>query len=394
MLGYTVLYKTFYLDKDPTWCKADGISFTIIDSIIGTSNDITGLLKTYSVVDYNFDTGVYKAGKDFTLVGPVVSGGTFYVKNHSCAPTTIKSGLDFIINGKKFVPTGFNAYWMGLHENGTIPTFTQIDNIFSIALKLKANTIRSHTLGFSSGGPQTLQFSDSPFEIIDYAFLKAKETGIKLILPLTDSYNYYHGNYGDFCDGNKEAFFTNGTYRARFLEFVARYLNHVNKFTNIAIKDSREVLFFELGNELGNYRPQATSIATPTVEWMNAVLEFIKERTSTMVLDCCDECVEQVNSLDVPFDAHSMHIYWDDRKRLNNMLRSMAPVILGEISSTMDEAYLKSIEPLVQGTIMWGIYPDGLTHDDGYTMNWGDSRLLMWSNHFRRMQGLKEVMSL
>ena len=51
----------------------------------------------------------------------------------------------------------------------------------------------------------------------------AKKYNIKLIVPLTDAYSYYHGSYGDFCSNRglpKTEFWTNGNVRSDFKKFI------------------------------------------------------------------------------------------------------------------------------------------------------------------------------
>lgn len=64
-------------------------------------------------------------------------------------------------------------------------------------------TIRSTTLGISIGTPLSLQtglnqFNPKAFEAIDFAIYAAKSYGLRLILPLTDQYDYYHGGIFTF----------------------------------------------------------------------------------------------------------------------------------------------------------------------------------------------------
>ena len=61
-----------------------------------------------------------------------------------------------------------------------------------------ANTIRSHTLGISVGTPLSLEprlgvFNERAFDAIDYALYAAREYGLRVIIPLSDEHDYYHG---------------------------------------------------------------------------------------------------------------------------------------------------------------------------------------------------------
>lgn len=61
-----------------------------------------------------------------------------------------------------------------------------------------ANHIRSQTLGVSVGNPLSLwptltTRNPQAFDTIDWAVYAARQHGIRIQMPLTDNYNYYHG---------------------------------------------------------------------------------------------------------------------------------------------------------------------------------------------------------
>lgn len=67
----------------------------------------------------------------------------------------------------------------------------------AISVAMGANTIRAHTLGVSTGHSLSLMPSKGvvntdAFDAIDYAIFAARNYGLRLIIPLTDEYQYYH----------------------------------------------------------------------------------------------------------------------------------------------------------------------------------------------------------
>lgn len=109
------------------------------------------------------------------------------------------NGNSFILNGNSFYPCGPNIYWLGIAEDMTYPPASQIDEMFKVTKMMGATAIRSHTLGFSSGSRNTLltaqrTYNNEAWGSIDYSYYMARLNGIKLIIPLTDSYAYSHGN--------------------------------------------------------------------------------------------------------------------------------------------------------------------------------------------------------
>lgn len=61
-----------------------------------------------------------------------------------------------------------------------------------------ATTIRSTTLGVSVGHPLSINpslgvFNEEALRRVDYAVYAAGTYGLRLIIPLTDNWDYYHG---------------------------------------------------------------------------------------------------------------------------------------------------------------------------------------------------------
>ena len=66
-----------------------------------------------------------------------------------------------------------------------------------------ATAVRAHTLGVSTGTPKALEpelgrYNAAAFDPIDYAIAEAGRQGLKLIIPLTDNWQYYHGSRFDY----------------------------------------------------------------------------------------------------------------------------------------------------------------------------------------------------
>lgn len=120
-------------------------------------------------------------------------------------------------------------------------------------------TIRSTTLGISIGTPLSVQTglnttNTKAFEAIDWAIWAAKSYGIRLILPLVDQYDYYHGgiptflrfrhlqanspsDYGPFYDLNSLVF-------GDFKNYIQVLLNHRSNITGVSL----DFLSFHVNN--------------------------------------------------------------------------------------------------------------------------------------------------
>ena len=164
------------------------------------------------------------------------------------------------------------------------------------AAGMGALVIRAHTVGVSTGGtlsfePKLGAFAEGPGKAsdhIDYAIYRASQTGIRLIVPLTDNYAYFHGGKHDFvdwvdpemkhrencvlplCVQEPEAalcpFYTDRRIIDAFKTYVKRLLTHVNQYTGRALKDEPAIMGWETGNELNGV----------PANWTLEIADFIK----------------------------------------------------------------------------------------------------------------------
>ncbi|MCL4419710.1 hypothetical protein M1146_06480 [Patescibacteria group bacterium] len=74
---------------------------------------------------------------------------------------------------------------------------------------------------------------------------------MKLVIPLTDNYNYYHGGKHDFTDwrgiSDQNQFYYNATVIQDFKNYIQHLLTHVNPLTGLAYKDDPTIMAWETG---------------------------------------------------------------------------------------------------------------------------------------------------
>lgn len=116
-------------------------------------------------------------------------------------------GTALYLNGTAWKAVGPNIYWLGLDENVTpaagepfyaplkasYPTKGRVVEALDTVVAMGGTMARCHTLGVSTGNPLSLwpearSRNDRAFEIIDWAVAKAREKGVRLMVPLTDNY--------------------------------------------------------------------------------------------------------------------------------------------------------------------------------------------------------------
>ncbi|GAA4965936.1 cellulase family glycosylhydrolase [Actinoplanes utahensis] len=172
-----------------------------------------------------------------------------------------RDGARLLLGGRPFRFAGTNLYWLGLDENvGGIdyPTYFRIGNALDTAEAMGLTVVRSHMLT-STGHPKTLLpskeagYNDDAFHTIDYAIAHAGRIGVRLILPLTDNWAYYHGGHADFTKPYglpDAAFYTDPRAIADFQAYVWHVMSHVNPLTGKRYIDDPTIMAWELGNEL------------------------------------------------------------------------------------------------------------------------------------------------
>lgn len=321
--------------------------------------------------------------------------------------------MQFVYNSDRFVPVGFNAYWLGITEEQQYPDRRHVEEMFRAAKEMGATVIRAHTLGISSGAGNSLRqpgnfINANAWDSVDYAFYLARQYDIKLICPLLDAYYWYNGNYGHFSEDYgivKEDFFTDRRCIDDFKEYVNAWLNHKNEYTDTFIKDSPEIFAIETGNEF-NIRTE--NKAFPPENWLREITRYIKSIDSNhLILHGTDEPLGQSNDFNIEdIDIYTGHFYGKDYQRMNYGASSSKnikkPYIIGEFSSKFDDGWYRDIESVdnMMGSMVWSMYPhsDGtpnggrIPHEDGFTI-WYDTQtsentdiINRLKDHFNRMK--------
>lgn len=217
-----------------------------------------------------------------------------------------RQGSALLLDNKPWRAVGPNIYWLGLDENvvpppgqpfyaplhASYPTKGRVTEIMATVAALGGTMVRGHTLGVSTGNPLSLwptQGATNPqaFEAIDWAVFQARAHGLRLLVPLTDNYDYYHGGKFDFLrwggygnltgatDPRVQAFYTDAGVVGAFKAYVRLWLaGHVNPYTGLTYGEDPTVFAVETGNELGG--PVFGDMDVP-VEWTRDIARLVKE---------------------------------------------------------------------------------------------------------------------
>jgi mannan endo-1,4-beta-mannosidase len=284
-----------------------------------------------------------------------------------------------VLAGEPFRFSGANIYWLGLQEtNGgqSYPTHFRIDDALATAAYMGATVVRSHTLGISVGCSLCLEprpnfFQQAAWGPIDYAVQSARQHHIKLIIPFTDNWHYYHGGKYIFTVwrglSNEGDFYTNKQIISDFEHYVSIFLNHVNPYSGLAYKDDPTIMAWETGNEL----------SAPS-SWVGQISTFIKSiDPKHLVMDGNYEQANEQNNfssdLSLPdVDIYTGHYYPPTITALTRESQQVEKAnkvfIVGEYDweARTGDSLAHFLSAIEQGQIAGDMYWSLFSHDDNH----------------------------
>ena len=315
-----------------------------------------------------------------------------------------------MLNGRLFRFAGANEYYLGLDDNirdaagnPTLPTTARIDDALQSAVRTGATVVRSHTLGISAGcavcfEPRPGVFSAAALASADYAIYRAGRLGLKLMIPLTDQWRWYHGGESTFTgwagypnDRNPDVnaavstaqraseshFYTDPDVISAFRLYVTHLLGHVNPYNGLAYKDDPTVLAWETGNELWTATPAWTQNFAAYLKHTVGVRQLVADGSAADGMSVGNAAVRAPD-----IDIVGGHFYPVDV----NVLRREAAIaasfgkayVVGEFDWTKASATAAQIsavenDPNISGDLYWTLLPhlengDPEPHGDGFAM--------------------------
>lgn len=312
----------------------------------------------------------------------------------------VRDGTSLKLAGRPFTMVGPNMYWTGLDENvggidpstpGTVdyPSYFRIRDGLTTAKAMGSTVVRAHTNGISTGNPKSLepalgQFNSTAFAAMDYTVAEARKDGLRLIVPLTDNYRYYHGGRYDFLNwlglstaNDGALFYTDPQARAAYQAYIHRLLTHVNPLTGLAYRDDPTIMAWELGNELNGM----------TSEWIGANTRYLKRVAPRQLVAAGQQSGIDSDVLTTPqVDISDSHYYPPTKAGITadaaTVTRAGKVYLAGEFATaSASDTLLDQVaaDPEVDGALFWSLFPHAdhygyVQHDDGYTVHYpGDT---------------------
>lgn len=201
-----------------------------------------------------------------------------------------RSGAALTVDGAPYRFTGTNMYYLPYSSND------MIDRSLDAARDNAYNVVRTwgfqdsdvqEGIWFQSWNGSAPVYNDGPtgLQRLDYVIWKAKQNGIKLIIPFTNNWPAYGGMdkyVGWAGNTHHDDFYGNPTIVSMYEAYIGHLLNHVNALTGLAYKDDPTILSWELANEprCGGDGPYPASITCSTSNkistWADRVSTSVK----------------------------------------------------------------------------------------------------------------------
>ena len=295
-----------------------------------------------------------------------------------------RDGTRLEIDGRPFRFAGTNMYWLGLDENvGGVdyPTYFRIRDALDTAKAMGQTVVRSHMMA-STGNPKSIRpskdsgFNEAAFATIDYAIAYAGSIGIRLVLPMTDEWAYYHGGHRDFTDPYglpSSAFYTDERVIADYQAYASHILHRTNKLTGVAYNADPTILAWEFGNELEGM----------TLDWINRNAAKFHEWAPRQLVAAGRRFDIDPDTLAAPgVDIVDVHYYPPTSEKVRADAATITGAgkvyIAGEYGSV--SASTELFAPLigdanVTGMLSWSLFGHNdrhgfVPHNDGFTVHY------------------------
>ncbi|MFB6151640.1 MAG: cellulase family glycosylhydrolase [Haloarculaceae archaeon] len=191
-------------------------------------------------------------------------------------------GTDLVVDGERFRVFGGNH--PQLRDLSAESVDAWFDDWLSVAPEI--NTLRATAFGTAeSGGTSPLmpapgEWNEAAFERLDYLVARAGEAGVRLVLPLTNYWDWQGGipQYVEWADdaSEKADFYTSERCQTWYREHVERVLTRENTVTGVEYREDPTIMLWQLSNEPrpGNFEDEEDTDETGFEEMVDAFVEW------------------------------------------------------------------------------------------------------------------------
>ncbi|MCL5256793.1 MAG: cellulase family glycosylhydrolase [Chloroflexi bacterium] len=232
------------------------------------------------------------------------------------SPFVQRSGTQFTLDGQVFRFGGANAYYISFDSQATV------DDALQRAAAMNLKVIRVfgyHDHGSLDGSVPTVDvggwndiyfqywdpatgkpaYNDGPggLQRLDYAIDKAGKLGIKLIVTLTDNWNY-HGGIDQYVTWYglpyHDDFYSDARCKQAYKDYVNHVLNRVNSISGVRYKDDPAIMAWELANEprltgRSDIPSSGKGTAATITSWVQEMSAYVKSVDPNHLVSVGDE---------------------------------------------------------------------------------------------------------
>ncbi len=196
------------------------------------------------------------------------------------------NGTQFVLDGKPFYFQGTNIYYAGLidYVGNDWLTEADVDELMRECASKGIKVIRMWA--FANGDwydiqtiqPSLGQYNETALRRLDYAVKKAKDNGIRVILPFVNYWDEYNGmqwyvNEALGVGKSKYLFYTDATVKQHYKNYVNMLINRTNHHTGVKYKDEPAIFAWELANEPGGNDNRGDNV----YNWISEMAKYVKQ---------------------------------------------------------------------------------------------------------------------
>ena len=203
------------------------------------------------------------------------------------------------------------------------------------------------------------RFNEEGFRALDQVLDVANRTGVRVIIPFVDNWNWWGGiaEYAGFRGKPKEAFWTDPAVIADFKQTVHFLVTRTNTITGVPYREDKAILCWETGNEIQS--PPA---------WTREIAAYLKTLDRNHpVMDGFNATELRAESLAMPeVDIVTTHHYPGGRKSFAELIRDnwqkakgRKPYVVGEFGFVNTPAMVAAMQAVrdsgAAGGLLWSL---------------------------------------
>jgi mannan endo-1,4-beta-mannosidase len=188
-------------------------------------------------------------------------------------------GTEFVLGDRPVYCNGTNNFWIA----DPYAERARVDDFMAICEAMNLNIVRTWAFCSGDGGhclqPEPGVYDEAGFQHLDYIVAKAREAGVRLVLPLVNNWDDYGGmakyvEWSATASGHDD-FYVDEECQRIYREFVEYVLTRENTITGVEYRNEPAIGIWELANE--PRAKEASDGVARVTQWIEESSALIKE---------------------------------------------------------------------------------------------------------------------